>query len=80
MNEKEFVIWLRGFMAAEPIATEDTLEKIGEMLDEVQPETYTIYGSWTQPNTTPDPSECHCHPSNGGSGVCGCVLFSPTIT
>lgn len=26
-----------------------------------------------------DPSGCPCNPANGGSGICGCTLFSQTI-
>jgi hypothetical protein len=27
-----------------------------------------------------DPSKCPCNPALGGSGICGCVMSSPTIT
>jgi hypothetical protein len=29
----------------------------------------------------PSPTrDCRCHPENGGSGVCGCVLGGPKVT
>lgn len=59
------------------------LEKIIEQIEN-QPPTMIRYPqpeTW-QP-TRPygfDPSKCGCNPANGGSGVCGCVLGSWTIT
>jgi hypothetical protein len=40
------------------------------------PQPYTVGGAWK----TFSPASCACNPANGGSGVCGCVLGSGTVT
>lgn len=44
-----------------------------------QPYTYPYTlggGQWK----TFSPASCACNPANGGSGICGCVLGSGTVT
>lgn len=40
------------------------------------PYPYTTGGQWK----TFSPASCACNPANGGSGICGCVLGSGTVT
>ena len=54
--------------------TPEELEDYKKMLERIPKVTYT-------PNYTPSPcTHCSNHPSNGGSGVCMCILGSPKVT
>lgn len=36
-------------------------------------------GSYGEPDEIPYSQTCSCHPSNGGSGICGCVMANRMV-
>ena len=78
MTSQEFTIWLKGFLDAinriEDHHIEiirDTLKNVGEPVTKAPtfPRSNIYDGELVPYNTI-----CGCSPTNGGSGICGCVM------
>lgn len=58
-----------------------TVEDIDRRIAELEAYRATLTNPPGRPFTVRfDPRTCACHPSNGGSGICGCVRGGTVIT
>lgn len=75
MNYEQFIFWLKGYL-------EDNKKPDSEIIKEKLQQVIVPYPTkiYFPDNANEIYKNCHCNPLNGGSGVCNCILSTPSVT
>lgn len=93
MTPQEFTIWLKGFLAAITQIENHHVAKIKDTLKTVEDKKGVLLnpeypGMTATPNAAhvtsneklvPYNTICGCNPTNGGSGICGCIMGNKLV-
>jgi hypothetical protein len=88
MTHQEFTDWLAGFLDASNTISDTDKETIRLKLKTVNnplldftklPKLPKIFATPYDINKVPYSTICSCHPANGGSGICGCIMGNQLV-